>query len=456
MAKVFLKFIEIRLDKHGIIMIDCDESKGSDRTFFWILRKMVKEMKILHTADLHLDRAFEGLGKIPAGLSEKLSKTNQRVMQRIVDTALSEKVDVVLVVGDTFHQARMSIQVQSFFVRQLQRLEKAEIPVVLVFGNHDFVQPNRLWFALPDNVIVLEKERVETVTFVTKNHEKVAVSGFSYHHPHLSKNLLLEFPVRYPEVDYHIGLYHGEISRKDQGKFAPFKLSEMKEKQYDYWALGHIHKPEVLHQEHPVIAYAGSPQGHTRKEKDSNGVLITELSKQGEHAKQVRCAEVEWHVLEIAVPSHLELSNLLPMIEQQIFRQSFIQDGRTHLLQIQLLDVSPSVEMELEEKMKNNEFLYHLQEMIYQKTDGSVWIFDIRWQSEADAFVLPFALNRELMDQLASKYREEDSFSEILAPLLQQKDLSRELQFDAEQRSEIVQHALQGLLQTMGIQREDR
>lgn len=413
-------------------------------------------MKILHTADLHLDRAFEGLGKIPAALSEKLAKANQNVLRKIIDTALAENVDLMLIAGDTFHQERMSIQVQSFFVNQLQRLKEAQISVVMIFGNHDFVQPDRFWFSLPDHVTVLEKERVETVVLTTKNQEKVAVSGFSYHHPHISKNMLLEFPARYSEVDFHIGLYHGAISQAEKHQFAPFQLSEMKEKRYDYWALGHIHKPEILVQPYPLIAYSGAPQGHTRKERESNSILLVELSKQGNRAKQVICSEVNWQSLSVDVTNRQKLDEWFPTIEAQILQQTSLQKSQIQLVQLKVTHTQGDFDIELAQKMASGEFLYHLQERLYQKTDGKIWIYDLQLEQTEDDWILPFGLNRELLEQLTAKYTKKEEFAKVISPLMQQKDLSRSLHFDSEQQAMIAEDALQELLQKMGIQREDR
>ena len=57
-----------------------------------------------------------------------------------------------------------------------------------------------------------------------------------------------------------IGLYHGALGEDGQGDYAPFTLSDMQVKHYDYWALGHIHVRQTL-QDKPFIGYSGSIQG---------------------------------------------------------------------------------------------------------------------------------------------------------------------------------------------------
>ena len=139
-------------------------------------------MKVLHAADLHLDRSFEGLRNIPRALAESLQQANQKAVTAIIDIAIKNQVDLVIFAGDTFHQSRTSIRTQAFFIDEMKRLEQAQIPVVLSFGNHDHYVPERYWFDFPENMFLFQKEQVETHYVMTKHQEKVAISGFSYEH----------------------------------------------------------------------------------------------------------------------------------------------------------------------------------------------------------------------------------------------------------------------------------
>ena len=67
-------------------------------------------MKFLHAADLHLDRSFEGLTSVPEHFQERLITANQKMLKNIVDTAITQAVDFVLLVGDTFHQNRPTLK----------------------------------------------------------------------------------------------------------------------------------------------------------------------------------------------------------------------------------------------------------------------------------------------------------------------------------------------------------
>ena len=63
-------------------------------------------VKFIHAADLHIDRSFEGLVNLDKSVQEKLLEVNLKVLANIVDKAIINGVDFVLLAGDTFHQNR--------------------------------------------------------------------------------------------------------------------------------------------------------------------------------------------------------------------------------------------------------------------------------------------------------------------------------------------------------------
>ncbi len=94
-------------------------------------------VKFIHAADLHMDRSFEGLTTLDKTVQEKLLKTNLTVLSNIIEQAIINNVDFVLLAGDNFHQNRPSLKIQKHFSEQMKRLEKNHIPVFIIFGNHD-------------------------------------------------------------------------------------------------------------------------------------------------------------------------------------------------------------------------------------------------------------------------------------------------------------------------------
>lgn len=88
----------------------------------------------IHTADFHLDRNFS----LPwPDRVEKRRKDLYDNVQRIVDFALSERPDLFLISGDIFERVRPSNEAKIFMVRKARELHDANIPLIVIGGNHD-------------------------------------------------------------------------------------------------------------------------------------------------------------------------------------------------------------------------------------------------------------------------------------------------------------------------------
>lgn len=229
-------------------------------------------MKFLHAADLHLDTPFQGLSGLTPALREQLVTAPLRVLTRLVDLAVAERVDFVLLVGDLFDQQGQSVQAQAALMAALERLNTVAIPVILSFGNHDFQADLGRWH-FPANVHVFGSQ-VTTVTLTTAAQERVAISGFSYAQRWVTTDPIADYPNKAATVDYEIGTLHGQIGVAGD-HYAPFNVSELLTKHYDYWALGHIHQRQTLNSQPPVV-YPGNLQGRHRGETGAKGCLIVD------------------------------------------------------------------------------------------------------------------------------------------------------------------------------------
>ena len=101
-------------------------------------------MKFIHFADAHLDSPFRGLSFLPSEEFNHIYQAADQSLKRIIDLALAEKVDLVLIAGDTFDSSQPSPRAQLFFAAQVKRLTDAQIQVVMIFGNHDHMKQEDL------------------------------------------------------------------------------------------------------------------------------------------------------------------------------------------------------------------------------------------------------------------------------------------------------------------------
>ncbi|CEN27772.1 MAG: DNA repair exonuclease [Lactococcus sp.] len=261
-------------------------------------------MKFIHTADLHLDREFEGL-------VQEVAYQPYKILEKIIDFAIVESVEVIFFAGDNFHQSLPSIKIQTYFAAQLARLAPHGIQAVVIFGNHDYYRESVYWVQFSDNVTVFHSESVKTKKLTLKTGETLAVSGFSYQHPHISEDKIVDYPLRDYTCDYHVGLFHGEISGH---RFAPANLSDMLSKDYNYWALGHIHLASQLADS---VIYSGTPQGRNKKEA-TNLIVYGDILPSGNLIYFQDLAEVHFETLTLDLSDCQTLSQVLTYITSNL------------------------------------------------------------------------------------------------------------------------------------------
>lgn len=407
-------------------------------------------MKLLHIADLHLDRSFEGLKAFPDQVAQQLQDANKRVLHNLIDIALKNQVDAVIFAGDTFHHSRTSIQTQAYFFEGLKRLTEEDIHVMISFGNHDYYSKERYWFDFPENVYLFEQEEVETHYFVTRGNERVAVSGFSYRHPWIEESKLPDFPQRDADADIHIGVYHGELSTDSGSRHAPFSVSGMKALGYDYWALGHIHKPEILSAD-PLIVYPGTPQGHTKKETGVQGVGLVNVGAGPATIHFSEAAEVYWGKTAYSLKDCGTKKDALTFLEAELLKDVANKQKLT-LKEVSLNDIE-HLGTDFIISCKNGEILTYLQKKLLEK-NRHLFVFHLSVKEQAASQKIPIHASFQLLEQLERNYLQPDIFAEETKELLQHPQFSRMQSIDAAWREKCIEQADQRIKEYFTIEED--
>lgn len=236
-------------------------------------------IKFIHCADLHLDSPFKSKSHLSSKIFEDVQKSAYESFKKIVDIALKEEVDFVLIAGDLFDSNNRTLKAEVFLREQFKRLEREQIFVYICHGNHDPLSAN-ITSEWPDNVSVFSN-KVETYQAITKDGETVYLHGFSYQNNESYENKIDDYPSSLGKDGIHIGILHGTYSKTaTNDRYTEFILENLKEKLYHYWALGHIHERQQL-SDMPQIYYAGNIQGRHFNEQGQKGCLLVE----GDHLK---------------------------------------------------------------------------------------------------------------------------------------------------------------------------
>ena len=259
--------------------------------------------RFVHTGDLHLDSPFIGLStEAPENVVETLRESTISAWRNIIDLALEEEADFLLVAGDAFERANRTLRGQLVFRDGLRDLSDAGIPSFVVTGNHDPLdgwEPSVSW---PELAHRFPAHEVTSRPVLRGGGEIARIHGISYHQRDIKANLAKQFE-REAETPFAIGLLHTNVSGQEgHANYAPCTLTDLRDSGMDYWALGHIHAHRVLSDARPTIVYCGNPQGRDPGEMDARGCYLVDVDDAGRATPEFRVVDVvRWQLLDVPI-----------------------------------------------------------------------------------------------------------------------------------------------------------
>jgi DNA repair exonuclease SbcCD nuclease subunit len=253
-------------------------------------------MKILHAADLHLDSPMVGLSAYEEAPRARLQMATRNALANLVELAIEEQVDLLLLAGDIFDGDWTHYGTGVHFITEMARLREAEIPVVMIAGNHDAQSKLTKTLPYPENVRLLSTHAPQSVIFEDLG---VAVHGQGYATPAVLDDLAAGYPARRADL-LNIGMLHTSADgRPGHERYAPCSPAGLDAHGYDYWALGHVHRREVLHTDTPIV-FAGNLQGRGLRETGAKGATLLELGHDHAVRHEHRVLDVvRWELLSV-------------------------------------------------------------------------------------------------------------------------------------------------------------
>lgn len=275
--------------------------------------------RFVHTADLHLDSPIASLALRNGELAELVRGATRRTLERIVDLAISEEADALVVAGDLYDGAQTSMSTALFLVAQMRRLQAAGIRVFIIRGNHDAQSQITRELTFPDNVHVFDGRGRPVRAGVLENGREIHMHGISFGQPHAPASLLPSY--RAPVADaINIGLMHTSLAGSTRhDNYAPASIADLAAHGFDYWALGHIHQ-RAVHLERPFVVMPGIPQGRDINEAGSKSITLVTIDEAGSFSLDERFLAIaafervtvdvagidEWHAMLRTVRQRLE------------------------------------------------------------------------------------------------------------------------------------------------------
>jgi exonuclease SbcD len=272
-------------------------------------------MKILHLSDIHIGSGFcHGRVNPVTGLNTRLEDF-VKTLSLCIDRAIADHVDLVLFGGDAFPNATPAPYVQEAFANQFRRLVDADIPTVLLVGNHDQHSQGLGGASLniyrtlgvPGFVVgdTLTTHRISTQTgdiqiitlpWLTRStlmtRQETQGSSLAEVNQLLTDRLEVVIEAEIRRLDPHLPtvlLAHlmadnatlGAERLLAVGKGFTLPLSLLTRPCFDYVALGHVHKHQNLNKSNdPPVIYPGSIERvDFSEEKEDKGYVMIDLEK---------------------------------------------------------------------------------------------------------------------------------------------------------------------------------
>lgn len=255
-------------------------------------------MKFIHCADVHLDTPLQGLAQYPGAPVHEIRNATRRAFEKVIETALAEKTDFLIIAGDLYDVGLKSFESALFFNKQMARLKDAGIDVYLIHGNHDAASKLIKQLRPPANVHVFKNTEPQTFRLERLN---VAIHGQSFATPEIVDDLAANYPAAVPNW-FNIGVLHTNLAGiSEHANYAPCSLETLINKGYQYWALGHVHNRQVLSVD-PYIVFPGNIQGRHGKEQGEKSCELVTVSDAGVISlRTISTSVVPWIEIEVDV-----------------------------------------------------------------------------------------------------------------------------------------------------------
>lgn len=269
-------------------------------------------LRILNTGDWRLSSPCKGIAYYPENLATALATSTQASIERLIDFAIGDFVDVMVVGGNTIDPSLAGPADFAFLLRQLKRLEQAQIPVI---WNWSWLDQRNQWprcFNWPSNVRQIIGDTPQTITLDLTPKGRVTFVGIELNaaqpiSPSWFEGLTLD--------GLTFGVAYGAFSDRESNIIPPLN-----------WLLsgnsyGKVSQDHGLHH-----YYAGSPQGRSLKERGPHGAALLEYHENDVIDFQfINTSKLEYESITIDVGGINTPDSLAAAAVEQLAKRTFDQ-----------------------------------------------------------------------------------------------------------------------------------
>ena len=285
---------------------------------------MSGRLKFLQASDLHLDQTMTGIADVPDHLVEPFLDARLHAFDRVVESAIEERVDAMLLAGHVAHVPTADPRTLDRIATSFEILQEAGISVFWRDTKEDRADQWPAAVTLPPNVAILPADRIESQLLRRGDHVLATIVGW----PSGADGRLEAGGSIRGSARVTIAVAHSEPGPKD----VPLAG-------FDYWACGGPHQRDEVKVAGGRVGFSGSPQGQSPWERGPHGCLIVELDSRGRCETRFVATDVlRWAQETLELSPDVDQGGLLQLLRQRARAVLEQSAGRPTLVQWYLAD----------------------------------------------------------------------------------------------------------------------
>ncbi len=344
---------------------------------------MIAKMKIIHCSDLHLD------SKMEANLDKEKSKQRKNEIllsfQKMIEYANKNDVKIIIIAGDLFDKSKITLKAKNIVKDAI--ISNPHIDFIYLKGNHDeenFIEGN-----IPENLKLFNK-----YNWSSYRYGNIVISGIEFgqrENYEIYKTLMLN------QNDFNIVILHGQeanyADKKDKTEI--INIKELKNKNIDYLALGHIHKYKIESLDNRgIYCYSGCLEGRGFDECGDKGFVLLDIKDNKIKTEFIKNSIRNLEDIEIDISGTMTTTEVKARIDNQI--QKISNNNLVKIILTGKVDIDAERDIDYLSKIYNDEFYYI---KIYDKTTLKINYLDYENTASLKGEFIRMVLKEDLPEE---------------------------------------------------------
>lgn len=227
-------------------------------------------MKFVHIADMHFDIPFTNLSK--KGLSDERRLEQRKILKKIIEYIKQNQIEYLFICGDLYEQEYIKASTIEYINNLFCQIPETQIYITP--GNHDPYIKNSYYnqYNWSQNVYIFNQNLQKI------SNGNINIYGYGFNNFYMKSNNINKIEELEKEK-INILLTHADLDGTNQEEqYNPIAKKELKQLNFDYVALGHIHKPSYQEENNQNIIYSGSTIAMGFDEIGKHGMIVGEIT----------------------------------------------------------------------------------------------------------------------------------------------------------------------------------